>query len=226
MNITGPQIDPRPKGLDRLKIVFQGLLEGKSQRQIAREVRYDEGTVRRDIAILNLPDVHLHPVLAGASAEQFLRVIRAGEAADARAGRVQEEMETGCHSEAVAKAALDYLLDKPLCRANEEMIADLLDRRDWERRARQSADFSSAPRRDPRRAFRSCERASMPRYVPDLIEYVVRVLLEALPMLAPEGIIRSNAIAKIKKAVENPSRRPVSGRSWGCRAYTVGRRHV
>jgi hypothetical protein len=226
MSVTACNPNPRPKGPDRLKVVFQGLMDGKSQRQIARDMGYDERTVRRDIAILNLPDVHLHAVLAGASPEQFLRAIRTGEAADAQAGRIQEELETGCHSDKVAQAALDYLLDKPLCRANEEMIADLVERRDWERRSWQRADLKSAPRRDPKRAFRSCERGPLPRYMPDQIEYLVRVILEALYKLAPESIIRLNAIAKIKKAVKNAKRRSASARPWGCSAYTVENRRV
>jgi transposase-like protein len=58
---------------ERLSRVREAVQQGKSKRAIARELGCDEGTVRRDIAKLQLPEDSLEAIEKGAPAEQFLR---------------------------------------------------------------------------------------------------------------------------------------------------------
>ena len=74
--VTGTEPDNRVRGEKRLELILLGLDEGKSQRRIAAELGYDEGTVRRCIEIMQLPESWLTRVLEGAPAEKYIRAER------------------------------------------------------------------------------------------------------------------------------------------------------
>jgi len=74
--VTGTEPDNRVRGEKRLELILLGLDEGKSQRRIAAELGYAEGTVRRCIEIMQLPELSLTRVLEGAPAEKYIRAER------------------------------------------------------------------------------------------------------------------------------------------------------
>ena len=201
---------------ERLKLVREGLQQGKSRRAIARELGCDEGTIRRDIAKLQLPEESIEAIEQGAPAEQFLRMSRLASAMLERDHRLEEELATGVHSDAVAEDVLTYLLEKELVRADEMMILDMVDRRIWKLR-----DVAVVARRNPAQALAYCEGDNVPTYMPAAIEHYVDTLSRALPLIAPEKLIRDRAITKIKTAVEDPERRRPRA---SC--YTVRQPHV
>jgi len=210
----------RVRRVERLQLVLQGLDAGKSQRKIAKELGCDEGTIRRDIKKLQLPAPYLKAVESGDSAEKYLRAIRAGAAAADRNERIAEEFETGCHSDALTEVLLEWSMGKELATADEVMIFDMAERRNWE-----IGDKLNAPRRNPRAVFALCEGGELPKSMPERIEFYVRALVSALVLIAPERVIRNRAINKALKEAQKSARRPRAPRSWH-REYTVERRHV
>jgi hypothetical protein len=96
--------DTRPKGAQRLELVRAGHDQGKSQREMAREQGFDEGTIRRDIAKLSLPQDKLVAIQKGDSAEKHLNQARFEKTGKERSAdrkrlrRLVAELETGEHS--------------------------------------------------------------------------------------------------------------------------------
>jgi len=203
---------------ERLPLVRQALKENKPQRQIARELECDEGTIRHDIRILQLPVELVKRIENGEPAEPFLRKARIAAAKKEHQQRLQAETQTGQHSDEVAEVVLDWLMTKPLWRVDETMIMDMV-----ELRMRGVGNLSVAPRRDPAKTLAFCGRGRLPSYMPDQIEFYTNVLLQAFLLLTPEKQVRDNAIAKIAAAVSNPKRRPTPRRPWH-RDYNVPRR--
>jgi hypothetical protein len=123
--------------------VRQGLKDGKLQRQIAREPGCNEGTVRRDISILQLPADWVKRIENGEPAEPFLRKARIAAAREEQQQRLQAETQTGHHSDEIAKEVLNWLMTKPLLRVDEEVIIDKVDRKLCD-----AYKITAAPRRD------------------------------------------------------------------------------
>lgn len=199
----------RTPAIERLERVREGLAAGKSQRGIARELGCDDGTVGRDIEKLRLPVSLLAKIEAGAPAEPILREARRRAALVELRQRVDEEVGTECHSDALAAAGLRFLIEKPLIRADEMMIMDQVGRVLWP-----VGDIVAAPRRDPQKTFTSLDREPLPASMPERIDYYISILVLALQQNAPEKLIREHAIAKMAKAVNDPQRRPQALRPW------------
>jgi hypothetical protein len=75
-NVPGTAPDNRARGAERFELIRLGLDAGKSQRRIAAELGYDEGTIRRCVEIMQLPESWLTRVLEGAPAEKYIRAER------------------------------------------------------------------------------------------------------------------------------------------------------
>jgi hypothetical protein len=132
--------------------------------------------------------------------------------------RLQAETETGQYSDEVAKEVLAWLMTKLLTRADETMIMEIV-----EQRMRRAGSLAVAPRRDAAKALAFCGRGKLPSYMPDQIEFYTNAILQALILLAPEKLVRDNAITKITAVVSKPGRRPVPRPPWR-RAYNIPRR--
>lgn len=170
---------------ERLPLVRQALKENKPRRQIARELVCDEGTVRHDIRILQLPEELVNRIENGEPAEPFLQKARIAAAREEQQRRLQEEAETGKHSDNVAKDSLAWLMTKPLIRADEEKIVGKVDHRLWLVR-----DVAAAPRRDALKTFAHNDYSKLFAKTQDQIEACTNVLSHALILLAPERQIR------------------------------------
>ena len=218
---TQAQSDERPRGRERLELICSGLIAGKSQREIAGELGWDEGTIRRDIKKLCLPEDELNAIADGGSAEKHLRVLmqhRATEArrvlrqrgAEERRVRIPEDEATGVHSNALAEIVLDWLMTKDLTRPDEEMILDMVERKSWT-----AGDQPAPARRDSAKVLALCERGELPSDMPERIDFFVTALVSAILMLEPVRLIRDSAIKKASRAARNPQRRPAPRRPWG-----------
>jgi transposase len=203
---------------ERLSIVRRLRKEGKLQRQIARKLGCDEGTVRHDIRILQLPDEWVKRIENGEPAEPFLRKARTAAARKEQQQRLQAETETGQYSDEVAKEVLAWLMTKLLTRADENMIMEIV-----EQRMRRAGNLAVAPRRDAAKTLAFCGRGKPPSYMPEQIEFYANAILQALLLLAPEKLVRDNAIAKAAAAVNKPGRRTVPPRPRQ-REYNIPRR--
>ena len=205
---------------ERFSIVRQGLKDGKLQRQIARELGCNEGTVRRDISILQLPADWVKRIENGEPAEPFLRKARIASAKEEQQQRLQAETQTGHHSDEIAKEVLNWLMTKPLLRVDEEAIIDKVDRKLCD-----AYKITAAPRRDVGKTLAYCERNKLPCDSPDEIEFCTNVLSQTLLLVASEKLIRDNAINKIAAAVRQPTRRPPPPRRpFGVYTVTIPRR--
>jgi hypothetical protein len=203
-----------PLGIEaRLEYVCNGLAAGKSRRLIAKELGLDESTIRRDIKVMLLPEKHLNAILSGSSTEKQLRSAQHEAAEDARrlavavekqaaetsrARRLSEEKLTGRHSNALALLLLRWLDLKLPYEAYKEQLMQIVDRKNWA-----TGELLAVPM-NPNNMLVNCERGPAPTYGPDQIEFYAAVLAQALPAIAPEGLIRNQAIAKTRRAIENP----------------------
>jgi hypothetical protein len=196
-------------------MIVQGLNAGKSQRRIAAELGYDEGTIRRDLQILLLPDSYLKAILTGATAEKYLRserykaaenAMRLQLAAEKEAAekskqqRIGEEMATACHSDALASLLLRWLR-RNLSASYAEQLMNLVDPGNWS-----IGDQPTTPCSQPAKTLAFCMQGELPDNSPEVLEFYVSALLTALPLIAPERLIRDRAIEKAKRVAESSSR--------------------
>lgn len=194
----------RVSGPERLKLVREGLEQGKSMRQIARELGYDASVIRRDVKVLQLPSTMLEAVEGGADAEQYLRAVRLQRAAKAIQQRLDEERADGRHSDDLARAILTWLRAKDLALSYEEQLFDIVERANWE-----IPSQLDTPRQRPDKVFARASGGD-PEYMTERLVHLANVLLKAMPMIAPEREIRDAALQKVRAEVLKP-RRPVPG---------------
>jgi hypothetical protein len=115
-----------------------------------------------------------------------------------RARRLSEEKLTGRHSNALARLLLRWLDLKLPYEAYKEQLMQIVDRKNWA-----TGDQLAVPV-SPSKMLAISERGPAPTYGPDQIEFYATVLTLALPAIAPEGVIRQEAIAKTQRAIEHP----------------------
>jgi hypothetical protein len=197
--------DTRPRGAQRLELVRAGLDQGKAQREMARELGWDQGTIRRDIAKLALPPEKVVAIQNGDSAEKHLnraRFEKTGKdpiAEKKRRKRLLAEKETGVHSDALATIILECL--KPENLTTHEELAVLAGLQEDKRRF---PNRHGEPSRDPAKVREHFESEYRLRNDCDMLErlnYYVSVLLSALPYIEPERDIYYSAIDKALREV-------------------------
>ena len=170
-----------------------------------------------------LPDSCRTAIEDGATAEQFLRSERRKasenaerlrlaqekrEAEASRALRLSEEKLSGCHSDALAKLLLRWLYGKLSAGSYIEQLLAIV-----EPANRLIGDQLATPLRKGWSTLVLCGWNNDPGYMPEKIEYLASVLLEAVPLMTPEWAIRCIAFEKTRRAVENPRQCPAELRS-------------
>jgi hypothetical protein len=116
--------------LRRLK-VSSGVAHKKSNRQIARELGCDEGTVRRDRKALSLPAEARKLVLRDLPVAPIFREHQAREAATARQRQEAAEKDSLFLTNRLAKLMGDWLNRFTLSAANKLHVVRPLDRASW-----------------------------------------------------------------------------------------------
>jgi hypothetical protein len=211
--VTGTEPDNRVRGEKRLELILLGLDEGKSQRRIAAELGYDEGTVRRCIEIMQLPELSLTRILEGAPAEKYIRAERRRAlqnaqqlqlAAEKEASltsmlrRLSEEEQTGCHSDALARLILRSLRKQ----WGGGYAVQLISAVEWENLG--VADRMVIPSSNPSKTLALCGWGKETGDGNEVVALSINVLRLALPLITPEWAIRCRALKKVRNALENP----------------------
>ena len=188
----------------RWAAIRKGLKNNKSQRAIAKQLNCDEGTVRREILKMGLPQNFAEAMEQGYPAEPLLRRVRTSKAVRNSISRLEEEQASGKHSTATAQIVLQWLLDKELGDANTNYVLETIQREFWPvgDRTREKA------RLKPARLLASLESEVEPAYMTDRIEYCLAMLRMALPKIAPEKLIRDGAFTKMIAAAKQAKSRP------------------
>ena len=113
------RIPPITPSLVRLEAVRLGLVDGKPLREIARELKCDEGTVRRDHKKLCLPTEMFNRLVAGENYESLLREQEriakeeerarvAAEKAQRRTLQLVKEQSSGTLSDALKESIIAF----------------------------------------------------------------------------------------------------------------------
>ncbi len=211
--VFGTQPDNRVRGAERLELIRSGLDLGKSQRLLAAELGFDEGTIRRCIEIMQLPEPSLALISEGAPAEKYIRAERRRALREAQqlqlaaereaalksmSRRLFEEEQTGCHSDALARLILLSMRDKWGGGYAVQLIGEV------ERENRGVADRLVIPSSNPSKTLALCGWGKETGDGSEMIAFSTIVLGLALPLIAPEWAIRCQALTKVRNAIENP----------------------
>jgi hypothetical protein len=186
----------------RWAAIAQGLDEKKTNRRIAKELKCDESTIRREIKKMNLSLAETRLMREGHPAERFLRAAQASDTARRSQNRVEQERVSGSHSTETAEIVLKWLCSKQLGQPDTMYVVQALEREFWP-----VGNSIERARVDGAHTLASLESSKEPTFVPYRIEYCLRVLRIALPRIAPEKLIRDNAFPKMTAALEDAKRR-------------------
>jgi transposase-like protein len=173
-----PRSRKRFNAAERLELVQFGLEQGKSRRQMGRELGCDEATIRRDIKKLSLPEDQQAAIRKGDSAEKHLRQVRYEKtgidelAVKRKKKRLTKETKTGGDSNDLAELVLDWLTRRGIETSREEIL--LLE--SVKAANKKLPDRQGAPSFNPEAEFALCERGKPPRYRSDRINFYINVL--------------------------------------------------
>jgi len=209
---TNPEHPPLAPALSRLEAVRQGIVAGKSFRQIARELNCDEKTVRRDNAKLRLPADKQQLILAGeacepiliqqqqiAQAEERRRV--ALEAAQNRQRLLAEERRSGSLSNALGDSIVAFLGMFDLLPANKLHIIRSVEKWCWS-----TGNLSHATFMSYKDAIALTSPGNPPMDTISLINYLTEWLYRWLIRSEPNCEIRDRGITKARQYFESHSR--------------------
>lgn len=206
----------------RLELVASRRNQGRSTRAIAAEIGVDEGTIRRDLKVLELPPDDLAAIAKGEPAERYLRAAEAERAAREERARIEqaeeqrrahlaqiaagiaqrlgEETAAGCHSESLKQAIVEWFLAKQLPFGDPELILNTAELKSWN-----AGDLQQLPCQDSVAVLQLCESLQGPPPIDnwERIDFLSKVLVRALVKLAPEREIRDRAIQKARREIIN-----------------------
>jgi hypothetical protein len=177
----------------RLILVNIGVIAGKSNRQIAAELGYDEGTIRRDRKTLALPATALAQVRRGAPAEPLLRAEVARVATEETRLRQAEEMHKGTHSIHLANEIIALLASYPISPADAAHVFRYVE-----------VQSDRAGDRVPARSFSNLKSAfakewpsgDQPRDIGCWIDWLSKSLARAIISYEANAEIRERAIRR------------------------------
>jgi hypothetical protein len=165
-----------------------------------------------------LPESYLEAIEGGATPEQYLRsekreaeenanrlrlALEKRAAEISKTQRLAEEKVSGRHSDALARQLLRWLRGKFSANAYIEQLLQIV-----EPANRRIGDQLATPHSRPSLALALCGWNDDPSYMPEKIQYLAGVLLDALPLITPEWAIRYRAIRKVARVIENPLQCP------------------
>ena len=212
-------------GAARLELVKQSLAEGKSQRKIADEFGWGEGTIRRDVDILCLPPDQLAAIQNGDTAEKFLnqaRLRKTGKDRSATARhrkRLATDNGSGIYSNSHASTLVDWLDGKDLSTPDQEIVLKTLKRPEYAR-----PDHKRTARADLAKVLATLERQKPAERIVDRLNDCADVLNSALFHVEPVRAIRIAAIDKALKKIRESERWPPYPDKWKAEYENIKRR--
>jgi len=185
---------------DRLFRVQMGVAAGKSNRQIAKQLRVDEGTVRRDRRTLLLSEPEIQAVEAGAAVEPLLRKQERQKAATARERHEAAERGNQFLTNRMTKLIANWLNGFSLIVPDMLHIIMGVDRPSWEYGTRRIAYV-------PDSKIKATIEATKPKADDDLetfalIEFLRVWLFRWMVLVEPDRDIRDRALTKIRLELE------------------------
>jgi len=185
---------------DRLFRVQLGVSTGKSNRQIAKELRVDEGTVRRDRLTLRLSKEDLQAVRAGAAVEPLLRKHERRKAAAARGKHEAAERECQFLTNRLAKLITSWLSQFSLIAPDKLHIIMGVDRWSWEHGTKMTAYIPDSKIRATIEAVKPKADDHLELFA--LIELLKEWLFRWIVMIEPDRDIRNRALTNIRQELE------------------------
>jgi len=185
---------------DRLFRVQMGVAAGKSNREIAKQLRVDEGTVRRDRRTLLLSEPEIQAVEAGAAVEPLLRKQERQKAATARERHEAAERGNQFLTNRMTKLIANWLNGFSLIVPDMLHIIMGVDRPSWEYGTRRIAYV-------PDSKIKATIEATKPKADDDLetfalIEFLRVWLFRWMVLVEPDRDIRDRALTKIRLELE------------------------
>ena len=185
---------------DRLFRVQMGVAAGKSNRQIAKQLGVDEGTVRRDRRTLLLSEPEIQAVEAGAAVEPLLRKQERQKAATARERHEAAERGNQFLTNRMTKLIANWLNGFSLIVPDMLHIIMGVDRPSWEYGTRRIAYV-------PDSKIKAAIEATKPKADDDLetfalIEFLRVWLFRWMVLVEPDRDIRDRALTKIRLELE------------------------
>ena len=185
---------------DRLFRVQLGVAAGKSNREIARQLRVDEGTVRRDRRTLLLSQQEIQAVKAGAAVEPLLRHQERRKAATAREKQEAAERESRFLTNRLSKLITVWLNGFPLIAADKVHVVREVDPRSW---YHQNPLAPPVPESKIKATIESAKPSSVqPKEVYSLINYAKAWLFSWIISIEPDREVRDRALANVRQALE------------------------
>jgi hypothetical protein len=188
-----------PRTLRRLK-VSAGVANKKSNREIARELGCDEGTVRRDRKALSLPAEARRLVLRDLPVAPLFREHQEREAATARQRQEAAEKDSRFLSNRLAKLMEDWLNDFSLIPPNKLHIVRPIDRLSWFHTSNGEASISDSQIKSAIESTKPTPQ--QPKEVFALIEWLKVWLFRWLVKVEPNRDIRDRALTKLIQVLE------------------------
>lgn len=188
---------------DRLFRVQVGIAAGKSNRQIAKQLSVDEGTIRRDRLTLALSKEDLQAVRSGAAVEPLLRKQERRKAATAREKHEAAERESQFLTNRLAKLITNWVNEFNLIPPNKLHVIMGVDRWSWQHGTRPTSYI-------PESKIKATIEAAKPKAdshleVFALIEFLKEWLFRWMVLIEPDRDIRDRALAKIRQELERQS---------------------
>jgi len=187
---------------DRLFRVQVGIAAGKSNRQIAKQLDVDEGTIRRDRLTLLLSKEEVQAVRAGAAVEPLLRKQQRQKAATAREKHEAAERESQFLTNRLVKLITNWLNQFNLIAPDKLHVMEV-DQWSWNHGTR-SASYI------PDSKIRATIEATKPKAdnleeTFALIEYLKEWLFRWIVLIEPDRDVRDRALTKIRQELERQS---------------------
>jgi transposase len=188
---------------DRLFRVQIGVAAGKSNRQIAKLLGVDEGTVRRDRLTLLLSKEDLQAVRAGAAVEPLLQKQERRKAATAREKQEIAEMQSLFLTNRLARLVDRWLEQFPIGSPNKLHVISGVDVLSWHYQSPAGAFIPDS------RIQATIEAAKPncppPPEAPLLIEYAKAWLFRWIVLVEPDKAVRDRALTKVRQELERQS---------------------
>ncbi|HKV90936.1 MAG TPA: hypothetical protein VJW20_00160 [Candidatus Angelobacter sp.] len=185
---------------DRLLRVQIGVAARKSNRQIAKQLGVDEGTVRRDRLTLRLSKEDIRRVKSGAAVEPLLRKHERQQAATARERHEAAERESQFLSNRLAKRIDHWLNQFNMLPVDKIHVVGGIDRWSWE--------FQTPKRISvPDSQIESTIECVKPKadYLKEafaVIEFAKEWLFRWIVLVEPDRDIRDRALTKARQELE------------------------
>jgi transposase len=185
---------------DRLYRVQILMIGGKSNREIARVLGVDEGTIRRDRRTLALSKTEVQAIQAGAHAEPLLQKQKKSAIEDLRRQQAAEEKRFGKISKRLSRAISDWVSQFKLCGPNKLWILQQAEKRSWHCHVMSDSLFTISNAAAVIAQTRPGK--DIPEYAPELMEWLLRWLMDWILKIEPNRQIRERAFRNLLQEVQ------------------------